>query len=213
MSDFTKRRLPHIYRKGATFFITFRLKDSLSQVTLNELREEYSNKASKIFHPDPNILEYLLEELKENLFTKFQHQLDGKPFGECILKDPKCAEILYEKILQYNAKYYDLKCFCIMPNHVHILLRTLEPSGDNDDKNYVNIDKIMMLIKGGSSYLINKKIGKTGPLWIQESYDKIIKDETEYGNVFYYILNNPVKANLDKRYQYAPYMYKYTDFE
>jgi len=213
MSDFTKRRLPHIYRKGATFFITFRLKDSLSQVNLNELREEYSNKVNKIFHSDPNILEYLLEELKENIFTKFQHQLDCKPYGECILKDPKCAEILYEKILQYNAKYYDLKCFCIMPNHVHILLRTLEPSGDNDDKNYVNIDKIMMLIKGGSSYLINKKIGKTGPLWTQESYDKIIKDETEYGNVFYYILNNPVKANLDKRYQYAPYMYKYTDFE
>ncbi|GLR17080.1 hypothetical protein GCM10007940_16950 [Portibacter lacus] len=40
--------LPHIYPLSATFFITFRLADSLPQHNIDQIKEEYICSANKI---------------------------------------------------------------------------------------------------------------------------------------------------------------------
>lgn len=72
-----------------------------------------------------------------------------------------------------------------MPNHIHILLI------QNND-----LAKIMQLIKGGLSFLINKKLDIPGPLWQKDYFDKGIRDEEHFNLTYKYIKNNALKAGL-----------------
>ena len=42
-----------------------------------------------------------------------------------------------------------------------------------------------------------EKYNRNHPLWQANYYDHIIRDETEYNNIAYYIENNPAKWNED----------------
>ncbi len=199
--------LPHIYPEGATFFITFRLDDSLPQAKVQELKQEYEEQlqAFKRIEKDKQKIMDFTEKLRSITFGKYEHQLDEKPYGECYLKDPKIAEIVKSKILQYHNQYYHVKICCIMPNHVHMLLDTSIQLGNGLP--YVQVGNWMKLIKGGSSYLINKEIGRTGKLWNFESYDHYVRDVTEYHRIRKYIAQNPHKAKLKDKYFSEPYVF------
>jgi REP element-mobilizing transposase RayT len=74
-----------------------------------------------------------------------------------------------------------------MPNHCHLLIR---PFTD------WTLEKILQGIKGVSSHQINGKVGSSGSLWQDESYDRIVRDEEHLWRVVQYIGNNPLKAGL-----------------
>lgn len=78
---------------------------------------------------------------------------------------------------------------------------------DEIPANYVNVDKWMQLIKGGSSILINNYVGRKGKLWAKESYDHFARSEGEIIRITEYIKANPVKAKLGSRYRELPYMF------
>ena len=73
-----------------------------------------------------------------------------------------------------------------MPNHIHMLL---SPKS--------TLSNILQKIKGKSAKQLNESLNKKGKFWAREYYDKIIKDEKQLKVVMEYILNNPIKANLD----------------
>jgi len=77
---------------------------------------------------------------------------------------------------------YDLVAFCIMPNHVHLLL-----------KPYDSLPVVMQKTKGGSAKMINEILGRSGVFWAKDYYDKAIRDERHFSVVYQYIKNNPVK--------------------
>lgn len=89
-----------------------------------------------------------------------------------------------------------------MPNHIHLLVSKLA------NVELSQVDKWMQLIKGGSAYLINKTLNRSGKLWAVESFDRYIRDERHYSNSFYYTVNNPLKAGLDCRFMQKPFMYR-----
>jgi len=72
-----------------------------------------------------------------------------------------------------------------MPNHVHILFKEKR-----------ELSACMRILKGGSSYKINRLLNKKGNFWTKEYYDKFIRDEKHFEIVYNYIKNNPIKANL-----------------
>ena len=74
-----------------------------------------------------------------------------------------------------------------MPNHVHILLRPNEG---------VSLSTIMKSIKSVSSHKINKLLGRSGPVWQPDYFDRYIRDAEHYTKALNYIDNNPVKAGL-----------------
>jgi REP element-mobilizing transposase RayT len=98
----------------------------------------------------------------------------------------KQIEIIKNIIFEYDKIYYELYSFVIMPNHIHILL--LPKS---------TLLNILKKIKGKSAKLLNESLNKKGRFWAREYYDKIVKDEKQFKVVMEYILNNPVKANLN----------------
>ena len=66
---------------------------------------------------------------------------------------------------------------------------------------YVNVNKVMQYIKGGSAkacndWLRNHDLQTYEHIWMVESYDRYIRNTQHYVNCRDYILDNPIKANL-----------------
>lgn len=205
ISEMKKSLLPHFYQGHSTFFITFRLADSLPQSVITELKEKLQIEINNVYETDEAKKKVAIDQLKLQYFKQFEHQLDTKPYGECVLKNERIAQILYDKILSYQDVYYDLKCLSIMPNHAHLLISAIQNEGNPP------LDKWLQLIKGGSSFLINKVLNRTGKLWATESFDRYIRNEEHYHNCFYYIINNPVVAGLSSQFSKKPFMYRCDD--
>ena len=123
------------------------------------------------------------------IFTKADEFLDSASTGPLYLRSPDCAKIVEDSIL-YGAKdRYDLFAWCVMANHVHILIK---PSGDLSD--------VMQSLKGYTAWKINKLQNQTGrTFWQDESYDHWSRDDEEFLRIIEYIENNPVKSKLCER--------------
>ena len=94
-------------------------------------------------------------------------------------------EYLKEFFIEKDKSFYDLVAFCVMPNHVHILFK------QNDE-----LKKIMKILKGSTSFHINKMLARKGTFWEENYYDTVIRDENHFHTVYAYIKNNPIKAEL-----------------
>jgi REP element-mobilizing transposase RayT len=188
IGTFTRRNLPHIYYPAGTYFITYRLHDSLPAGLVKELAKKYENSTE-----EPSIRE-------KRIFKKYDELLDkGCPLeGAINLTSSQIAKINQQVIHQYDGKDYSLVCYCIMPNHIHLVFTLLEENR--------GISKIMKSIKGVSAREYNKLIGTSGIIWQDESYDRLVRDENELFNVIKYVINNPVKANFISNWR----MWKWT---
>jgi putative transposase len=205
-------RLPHLAPIGATFFVTFRLADSLPQPILKTLVEELENTIAYLQEEKPDNYEQFILNARKQYFRKFDHQLDDKPYGNCYLKQPEIAQIVVDKLREYDGKYYELNGYCIMPNHVHVVLDFSEQIWQNiRDSNqfnstdafadYVQLDKVMQLIKGGSALTCNRQLKRTGTFWYKDSYDHFIRNGLEWQRILSYIKDNPVKARLIENWE------------
>ncbi len=103
-----------------------------------------------------------------------------------------------------------------MPNHVHLLVDTQIQSisrGETiEEMKSGNVSKWMKLIKGGASFEINKHLNRTGSLWSAESFDRYVRNEIQFQNFYNYIIDNPIKAKLPKKYCEYPFMYENLDY-
>lgn len=107
--------------------------------------------------------------------------------GAAVLRDPVCAEIVTRSLLHHHGSRYDLHAWCIMPNHVHVLLSThLE-------------HELGAVVRGWKSFsgrLINAQMNRTGRLWAADYFDRFMRDGDHYETTKRYIQMNPVKAGL-----------------
>ena len=42
--------------------------------------------------------------------------------GNCLLRDPQTAELVQDTLLDFHLDRYELRAWCVMPNHVHVLV-------------------------------------------------------------------------------------------
>lgn len=217
MKTIYKNRLPHIAPIGATFFVTFRLADALPAAIVRDLKIAYNEKCKQILQEKPANYQQPLRDERKRYFGRFDHQLDEFRYGQCYLQQPAVAELVAQRLKQYDHRYYDLQTYCIMPNHVHLLIDTMEQLKIADDEyaeeipeNYSQLDRLMRLIKGGSAKQINTILNREGVFWMKDSYDHYVRNPPEWGRILNYILNNPVKAGLvkdwsDWKFSYCKY--------
>jgi len=97
----TRGYLPHVKAEGATYFVTFRLADSLPQDVLDSWRD--------------------LPEIERA--REAERYLD-RGAGECLLVRPELAEWVIQA-LHHHEDRYTLHEYVVMPNHVHLLLTPL----------------------------------------------------------------------------------------
>ena len=121
------------------------------------------------------------------------------------------------RLQEFDDKYYKLCAYVVMSNHVHVLLDfSIQLPSDGktvaNEKNYKQLDKVMQLIKGGSSkycndWLRQHSLDPSVPFWVEESYDRYIRNTKHFDNTVDYIKNNPVKMGLCKHWQDYPFCY------
>jgi REP element-mobilizing transposase RayT len=100
---------------------------------------------------------------------------------------------VFEHCLAGNGKKFHLHSAVIMRNHVHLLLTPLRKKGTDDSFTLAEITKG---IKGASSRRINQLLQKTGSIWQDESFDRVVRTEGEFESKMLYIMENPVAAGL-----------------
>ena len=179
----TRGYLPHVKREGASYFVTFRLIDSLPQEMLLEFKGHQAEKLRSLTDSKPG--------QREEIDREFQRQIErylDRGAGECHLKRPEIAQVVAEALLYFHEQQYLLDEWVIMPNHVHLILWPMPNQ---------TLSEILRSRKRHMAREANRLLDRTGqPFWQPESYDHWIRDDDEKARIRRYIRQNPVTARL-----------------
>jgi REP element-mobilizing transposase RayT len=122
----------------------------------------------------------------EKDFLAIEETWDNACTGPLFLSRPEIANVVVEAIQFRGGRDFELHAYVVMSNHVHLLMTPL-----------VDVPKAMQSLKRFTARECNKILGLTGTqFWQNESYDRIVRDDTEFQGIVRYIENNPVKAGL-----------------
>lgn len=178
--------LPHWFKPGAIYAVTFRLTDSLPASVLASWDQESLEIQTRARIQGRSLTEHENQKINQSRSRQTSDYLDqGR--GSCHLKDPRIAQVVADAIGFFENKRYQLHAWCIMPNHVHVVL---EPKPDQ------HLSDTLKSWKSFSAKEANRILKRTGPFWQRESYDHIIRDLKEYDHALEYVRNNPIKAGL-----------------
>lgn len=179
-------RLPHWETEGGTYFITFRLADSLPKSVLEQIEPE---RRAIITTANQLQRELSADERKkiQQLSTTVIEQFLDNGAGACHLRNPLIAEGVANTIGHFEEKRYRLFAWCVMPNHVHVVVRLFPVA---------NLASVIHSWKSFSSKRANRILGKRGAFWQREYYDHLIRNEQEFERAIRYVAENPAKANL-----------------
>lgn len=235
-----RRRLPHIQPPGATFFITFRLADSIPREVWAELRERLEIIKEELADAVEDEQALALER-ERRWFLEFEEYLHNTSDGPFWLKDERIAALVVEDLHHFDDERYRLDAFCVMSNHAHTVLmplptaeagkeaclnhRLVEDGDGNlgyltEDENgarqfvavtFHSLASIMHSIKRHTAYEANRLLERSGAFWQAESYDHYTRDHEEWLRTIRYTLNNPVKAGLVQEWQEWPWSWRRED--
>lgn len=104
----------------------------------------------------------------------------------------------------WHGQRYVLHAAVIMPDHVHVLITPL-PKAEGECH---TLAEILHTNKSFTAHAINKAKGRTGPVWQDERFDRIVRDEEEFWEKWRYMENNPVKAGLVAQSEEYPWWYQ-----
>jgi putative transposase len=160
--------LPHRDSPGLTQFITFHLADAFPTGLLGEWSALLKIENDR--------------ERRRALEAYIDHG-----HGEAWLRRADVAEICEHALLHFHGQEYELKAWCLMPNHVHLLVRiTMVP-----------MSGIVQSWKGFSAYRSNQLLQRREePFWAEDYWDTYMRDDEQERRTIRYIEANPVKARL-----------------
>jgi REP element-mobilizing transposase RayT len=162
-----ERRLPHWDTVDQPLFVTFRLHGSL---------------------PTPRVFPPRSLANSGKAFVAMDRLLDQGLSGPLYLKRPELADVVVAALQDGERKFhrYELHAYVVMPNHVHVLVTPK-----------VAATRWLAPLKGFTAHQANELLGRQGQaFWQDESYDRLVRSETEFHRIQFYIEENPVKAGL-----------------
>jgi putative transposase len=125
--------------------------------------------------------------------------------GRHVFQVPEVAQLFVETLLDYRARgAYQLHEFVLMPDHFHLMVT---PSSKT------SLEKVVQLIKGGSSHRIHKVTDSKMPMWQEGFYDWTIRDTRDWDTKAQYIRTNPLRAKLASSETDWPYSSASGQFE
>jgi putative DNA methylase len=171
-SEVHRTRLPHWEAGEAPQHIIFRLADSLPTHLLAQWEEELRH----------------LPETRRNAERRqrIEQALDAG-HGSCLLRDPALAQIVEDALLHFDGLRYRLHEWAVMPNHVHVLVTPLHG---------YSLSSIVHSWKSYTAKAINRVRGSSGPVWQEDYFDRMVRDEAHFARVAAYVRENPQRAGL-----------------
>lgn len=185
------RNLPHWRQDGATYFVTFRLADSIPVAKVCQWRTE-RNCWYEAHGLTSNLTDAEWQERYRALPASDRSAFERRTarqllieldecHGSCLLQESGGASVVADSLRHFDGERYRCGDFCVMPNHVHWLV--LPQSG-------YELENILSSIKGFTAQRVNKALGRGGQVWQRESYDRLVRDAAELLRTRCYIENN-----------------------
>jgi type I restriction enzyme R subunit len=174
--------LPHWQQDHVLYFCTWRLGDALPSSKLAEWQEEKAAWISA--HPKP-----WSDQTESEFHDRFSGRMDDwldAGHGSCVLRSRVLAGVIADAFHHHDGTRYKLDCFVIMPNHVHVLFQLLPG---------VELPTVLHSLKGFTAKKINRLVGRSGQLWQQDYWDRIIRNEKHLWATRRYVLANAQSAH------------------
>ena len=171
--------LPHFDAAHVIQNLTFRLADSVPAAQIRRWRaalRDGDGDAPKLYR---HLAKY-----------------EAAGWGEGHLKRPEIAKLVQNALLLFDRKRYRLLEWCIMPNHVHVLIEQAEGAP---------LGQVVRSWKVFTSRHANLILGRSGPFWMRDYFDRYVRDLEHLANVRRYIRWNPVRAGLCDRPEQWPW--------
>ncbi len=146
--------------------------------------------------PDPtgNFMPKLTHFQAENTCYFVTTTTQGR---QAVFIDQANCQLLCNLVYNLRAKGRLLVVgFAIMPEHFHLLVI---PRGET------TLSWIMQELKKSSARLINRRSRVVGKLWLDEYYERAIRNEAQLLAALRYVHRNPVAAGLARREEEYPY--------
>ncbi|MCY2954920.1 MAG: DUF1156 domain-containing protein [Planctomycetota bacterium] len=193
----SRGELPHLQKPGGTYFVTFRLADAVEGIVLQP-SSLLSNTTGKM--PAPQQKEGIVlqaSSLLSNTAGKMPAPQEPQDIarrcetrltlGSCELKNPDIARAVTDALHHFDNDRYYLHAWCIMPNHVHVVVTPL---------NAHDLSSILHSWKSFTAKQANRILARTGVFWERESFDHLCRKPEHVDWFVKYTQDNPVAAGL-----------------
>ena len=181
------RLLPHWSKENGIYAVCFRLADSIPQKKIAEIQWEKDDitETAQRMKRDLSAWERLrLLELKRESIERFLRN----GCGSCWLKDERIAKTVAEALGFFEGRHYSLLAWCIMPNHVHVVLKPMTGHA---------LATILRSWKSFTAKTANAILKRSGRFWQAESYDHLIRNADDLKHAIEYTWSNPELAGLN----------------
>jgi len=179
--------LPHWTCEHAIYHVSFRLADSVPKQT----QQVWIHKRLTILD-NAKVQQRPLTSFEHNqlnhLYSQHIDQYLKAGHGECYLAKPAIAEIVANALNFFNGQRYILHAWCIMPNHVHVIIEPILTHALSD---------IIHSWKSFTANKANKLLHLNDSFWQKDTYNHIIRSASEYGLQIDYTWENPDKAGIN----------------
>jgi valyl-tRNA synthetase len=112
-----------------------------------------------------------------------------------MILDPDARRLILDSLQHRHGDSCTLLAAVVMPDHAHAIVKLNEGE---------DLAEWMSGMKRFTARAINERLGRSGSIWQDEHFDRIVRTEHELADHLNYILDNPVKAGLvEKRSDWA----------
>ena len=111
-------------------------------------------------------------------------------------KHPEIAQLVMDKFMEAAAAMtIKVYCLCVMPDHLHAVVM-VEQGGRN----------LAALVRGVKTRVtLATRRTKVGPLWHASFHDHIVRDNEGLRATCTYVVNNPVRKGLVRKWEDYPF--------
>jgi len=116
--------------------------------------------------------------------------------------------VLHSLLYGHKCRQYDLYVACVMPDHVHLLFEAQVKDRDLSAQTiFWSLTEILQGIKSSTAHRINRLRRTTGPVWERESFDRLIRSESDLHEKFSYICRNPRDSHVADQNREYPWLW------
>jgi putative transposase len=190
-----QRNLPHWRFKDATYFVTFRLADSIPQEIATRWQQQ---EAQWLFEhgidirwrkTEPDRFHQAFKALSPSARSAFEHEMSRQFFveldrahGHCVLRHEEAGRMVAETLQHFHGHRVWTGDFVVMPNHVHVIVQPFEG---------IPLEEWLYSVKRFAANRLPEVVKRAGHVWQPESFDRVIRDRAELRRTREYIAKNP----------------------
>jgi REP element-mobilizing transposase RayT len=113
-------------------------------------------------------------------------------FSQRFFETPEAVDVVERALLHFDGERYRALAWCVMPNHVHVIAEQNEGWP---------LASVAHSWKSFTANEVNRVLGRKGPLWMREYFDRFMRDDDHLNTTIAYVESNPVTAGLVERPQ------------